>query len=230
MDELLRQAGLNESQAQTYLYLLDHGEASPPTIAEAMDLTRSNAYKILDKLVELSLINRTEVNKKFVYKATDPIALAHFITAEKHRIAAMEKGLRDSMPDLRKKYQRNNSSTEISTHAGNAAIAGLYKQHFSARKPTYSLHGDVENPIVHIAPVNTRHAVALSPEDYTAPVEWSVSGDEVLIISFEHEASAVRIKNAVVAKAFQELWQLLDNSIRRDPQYKKLPKLAKRKV
>jgi hypothetical protein len=67
-------------------------------------------------------------------------------------------------------------------------------------------------------------------DDYTAPVEWSVSDDELLIIDFEQEASAVCIKGPVIAKAFKELWRLIDRSVRQHPEYKKLPKQAQRKV
>lgn len=262
MDNLLQQAGLNEIQAKTYLFLLEKGELSPPAIAKAMSLTRSNAYKVLEKLLEFNLINRTEINKKFVYRAEDPIALTNLVAIERNRVIALEKSVRESMHELRKKYEKTSSEHEVRSYHGNELVTSLYKHQADIKKPIYFLKSRADIPVMGYETMNhirslskktgtTRFGITqdvaeaphnpaldrannltrtwIASDDYKAPVEWSVSGDELLIISFDNKASAIRIKNAVVAKAFKELWHLLDTSIRQSPNYKKLPKHAKRK-
>jgi len=65
---------------------------------------------------------------------------------------------------------------------------------------------------------------------YTSPIEWSTCGDELLIINYSDEGSVITIKNQDVADAFRQLWQITNNSLRKDPEYKKMPLLAKRKI
>lgn len=64
-------------------------------------------------------------------------------------------------------------------------------------------------------------------EDYTAPVEWSVSGSMLLIVLFGTEPHAISIVNPVIATAFTQLWQLLDISLRAMPDYNELPRTKK---
>ena len=61
------------------------------------------------------------------------------------------------------------------------------------------------------------------PEDYTAPVEWSVYGDKVSIISFGQEAIGMVIDSPQVAESLRQMFALLDEGLKRRPGYKKLP-------
>jgi hypothetical protein len=61
-------------------------------------------------------------------------------------------------------------------------------------------------------------------EDYTAPVEWSISGPMVLIVLFGQEPHAITIINPIIADAFRQLWHLLDGSLRAMPYYASLPR------
>jgi len=61
------------------------------------------------------------------------------------------------------------------------------------------------------------------PEDYTAPVEWSVYGNKVSIISFGKEAIGMVIDSPQVADSLRQIFALLDEGLRRRPGYNKLP-------
>lgn len=70
----------------------------------------------------------------------------------------------------------------------------------------------------------------VTPEAYTSPVEWTVSGDELAILKFADNGTAVRLRDPIIANAFRELWKLLDASLRADPTYGNLPRRAERKI
>jgi predicted transcriptional regulator len=226
MEDVLAQAGLNDPQAKTYLYLLANGQSAPPTIAGALSLTRSNAYKVLEKLLELKLISRAEVKGKFVYKAEDPIALAAVVAAETNRVRQLQQGINNAMHQLRQQYQQSSHETTLQSYHGNEMVVTLYQAQAETGKTIYSVGARSSATLA--APRNVEHQ--LLTDNYMSPVEWTVSGDELLIISFEHEASAIRIKNALVAQAFKELWHMLDNVQRQAPGYKNVRKQARRKV
>lgn len=256
-------AGLSEAQAEVYLHLLKKGEAAPPAVAAALDLTRTNAYKVLDSLVDMGLVRKTEVNKKFVYKAEDPIALSSIVATERNRVIALEQNVREAMHELRAAYEKSSSDQDVRIFRGNQAVKSLYINQAKQAQPIYFIKSRADIPTMGYETMDAirtlpakqgteRYGITpdvpeasanpaidrstnltrtwVHADDYTAPVEWTVSGDELLIIDFEQEASAVRIKNAAIAKAFKELWRLLDRSVRAAPEYKKLPKQAQRKV
>jgi len=72
-------AGLQPLQAEMYALLLEKGALLPTEAASLLKLTRSNAYKVLDRLVELGLANKAKVNKKMTYQPSNPMALAHMV-------------------------------------------------------------------------------------------------------------------------------------------------------
>jgi predicted transcriptional regulator len=263
MEDLLKNTGLSDAQAHAYLYLLKHGEQTPPEVAKGLALTRSNAYKVLDTLVDMGLVRKTEVNKKFVYRAEDPITLSSIVAEERNRVIALEHSVREAMQELRTTYEKSNGDRDLRTYRGREATKSLYLNQAKRGEPIYFIKSRADIPAMGHETMDAirqlaakqgteRHGITpdvpeasanpaidrstnltrtwIHADDYTAPVEWTVSGDELLIIDFEHETSAIRIKNATVAKAFKELWRLLDRSVRATPEYKTLPKEAKRKV
>jgi sugar-specific transcriptional regulator TrmB len=70
----------------------------------------------------------------------------------------------------------------------------------------------------------------IDDQAYTAPVEWAVSGDELLLVSFSDKPAGIRIVDPVIAEAFRQLWHVMDKSLRANPEYKNLPKKAKRAI
>lgn len=65
-------------------------------------------------------------------------------------------------------------------------------------------------------------------EEYTAPVEWAVSGDEVQAIVLKGEGYGISIEHEDIAESFRQVIKLLHRYIRRNPEYKNLPKVSKR--
>lgn len=61
------------------------------------------------------------------------------------------------------------------------------------------------------------------PEDYTAPVEWSVFGNKVAIISFGKEAIGMVIESPQIAESLRQMFQMLDTGLKRMPGYDSLP-------
>ena len=47
---------------------------------------------------------------------------------------------------------------------------------------------------------------------YTAPVEWSVAGDTLVIQVFDSKGSSVVIKNKLISQSFKQIWQLTDHA------------------
>jgi len=64
-------------------------------------------------------------------------------------------------------------------------------------------------------------------DSYTAPVEWSVYGDKVSVISFGEEAIGMIIASPQIAESVRQLYAILDKGLRADPEYHTLPRHAR---
>lgn len=210
MKELLEDIGLNSSQSDVYIFLLNNGDVNPATIATKLSLTRSNAYKVLDSLADIGLARKTEINKKFVYRAEDPIALSNIVADERNRVNALEQGIREAMQELRRTYEKTSGKTDVVIYQGDAAINSLYLQLAKRGGPTQVMKasgsGTQEKPLARMSEAK----YCLLPDDvYTTPVEWIVTSDELVIIDRAKEPTAMRIKSPAIAAAFSELNRII---------------------
>lgn len=253
----LAAAGLNAQQAEAYALLLEHDSIQPKTVAKHMKLTRTNGYKLLDKLVELGLAKKQEKAKKLVYKPTSPLALNNMVYAARTELLDRERAVQSIMDDLLKTYYKHNEKPAVSQASGRDAVIDMFKQQVALKKDVYFIRSlaDINSlgfdsmreirlgPALYkknrygITPDGTQDTnwqedskisnlkrTWVKQEDYTAPVEWSVSGDMLLIVLFGSEPHAIIIINPVVADAFRQIFNLLETTVRSMEYYKNLPR------
>jgi sugar-specific transcriptional regulator TrmB len=70
----------------------------------------------------------------------------------------------------------------------------------------------------------------MSQRNYTSPVEWTVSKDEIAILNFTGNGSVVQIRDSIIADSFREIWHILDRSLRANPNYNDLTANNGRKI
>lgn len=262
MQQELIELGLTPLQAQTYLFLLGRNQGAKPTLlAQKLNITRTNCYKVLDQLNELDLVRRRETDKTFTYYAEDPIALSSLAGRARAHANDLEKRVQSSVKILRNKYQQVHEPTNVESSNGRSAIIHAMNAQVKIQRPIYFVKSQADLSFMGF---DTMRALRNAPKQfgtprfgitpdtpespadpaidkrsnltrtwiqagkYRAPVEWSVSGDELAILIYEGNGKAIRIVDAVVADAFRQLWKLLDESVRCQPGYGDLPKRANR--
>lgn len=209
MDKTLQQAGLSEIQARIYLFLIKHGDTAPPDLAKALGITRTNAYKVIDRLVVMDLAERLESKGCTVCRAKDPIALSRMLAAEKQRVTQLEDGVQKSVSDLRPLYESRAPGLDVSVIRGSAAVAEALTRPRNTDGPVYVLSVgplDAENY------QTNRQVIPLEASQYTSGVEWSADSDELIITVPGDEPAAVRIQNPAIAQAVRELGVLLSSA------------------
>lgn len=247
MEELLLKANLNAPQAKVYLYLLKVGEAAPPKIAKAVNITRSNAYKVLERLAELGLVREAEVAKKIVYRPEDPSALASLVAEERNRVIALEHDVNKAMQGLRGLYRKGSDASEVEKLQGRTAIKEAYRNQAAQQEPIYFVKSRFDIPFMgyetmsklrHLpSKVGTqRHGITphspegtnsvrddsganlkrtwVPAEEYTAPIEWSVSGDVLYITVFEATGRVFKITDPAIAESFRQLWSIINKRLK----------------
>lgn len=123
----LKEAGLHPSESTVYLYLLENGLSTPPQIAKATKIARTNCYHIFQSLKEKGLIEEQTKGKRKVYLANDPESIARSLERKKEAINRL-------LPDLRALYTTQKNKPKIRFYDGLEQIKEIYRQTLSAKE------------------------------------------------------------------------------------------------
>lgn len=121
----LRGIGLNESETEVYVYLLEFGVATPPQIAKATHIARANCYHVLRALQEKGLISEQTKGKRAQYLTRDPQALLLAVDKKKEAIESV-------LPDLRALYGAQINKPKIRFYEGFDEVKEIYQQSLSS--------------------------------------------------------------------------------------------------
>lgn len=258
--EDLSAAGLSATEAKTYKALLTRKSWLPSELAKNVQETRTNMYKILDKLTGLGLAERLDEHKKLHYRATNPARLLELARELRAKREQAEQSLEASSHELMRQYVATQEQAAVQFFQGKEEISSIFEEIASSATPVQFMstvsgidfYGyDVMHNLRMLAVHNKVKRYALTPDtrlatvdyndtdklfhlkrtwlqdnDYTAPVEWGVFDDKLYIISYGSEALGMIIESPQIARAFRQIYALLDRGQRLLPDYTSLPRLA----
>lgn len=119
LDEQLRQLGLGQSEVKVYLFLLEHGLASPSEVAKGLSMQRPNTYQVLRSLVERGLVLEQKQGGHNAYLTTDPEALLINLEQKKALVASI-------LPDLRGLRHTQKNKPTVQYFDGLSQIQDIY--------------------------------------------------------------------------------------------------------
>jgi DNA-binding MarR family transcriptional regulator len=155
--------GLTPLQAEAYALLIEKGQTSPPQAAENLKISRTNAYKLLDKLVELKLASKHENGKKLVYSADNPLALTNVTAQYRAEATAREEAASSIMQDLLARYYEHADKPTTTVVTGQKEVARLYRKQLSQREDVYFLHTPADVPMMSF---DTMHEIRIIPAQH----------------------------------------------------------------
>lgn len=119
--DILRKAGLTESQAKAYLALIEHGSLTPVELAEHTGESRTNGYMICEKLAGLGLAVKKD-SKKLLYSPAHPSALETLAERRRKAVQRNEQDLKQGLTGLIDHFYRYNSTPGIEFDYGGEGI------------------------------------------------------------------------------------------------------------
>lgn len=128
-EEQLQQLGLSPTQAKAYLLLVLTGKLTPADLMSKTGDSRTNAYMVLDRLVELGLAIKDEVGKKLIYRSNSPVGLAKIAERQRERATQTESKIRDAMPELVKFYHAHRTQPGVRFLQGKEGLQQVYQDH-----------------------------------------------------------------------------------------------------
>ncbi|HSW78806.1 MAG TPA: helix-turn-helix domain-containing protein [Candidatus Babeliales bacterium] len=239
--ETLKQFGLTNSQAKSYIALIKAGSLTPPQLAGRIKESRTAAYMSLAKLEEIGLATKEGDAKKATYSPANPSALEKFIAQKRKEVSSAEDLYRSSLPQLLTYYYSNRGEPGVRFYQGKEGLTKIYEDHLRTGKDVYFIRtpadeeyfGDVLYKYMQkrskaginahgLAPAFPsaidwakqndtelkRDMAWYPPKSYTAPVEISIYGDKVSLISFGEEAIGTIIESPQIAQALRQVFEM----------------------
>jgi len=113
--------GLTPNEAKIYLSLLEFGHASPPQIAKATGIARTNTYNILTRLKQLEIIDVQIKNGKKVYIMLEPSTLNRILEKKKNQLDSL-------LPDLKTLFKKSSNKPIVKFFEGLEMVKSLYQE------------------------------------------------------------------------------------------------------
>lgn len=137
--QLLEDAGLTHTQARTYKALIQNGPCTAPRIAPQVDESRSNTYKVLDKLCALGLASKERQGKKSYYIAASPSALETLAQQRAARVDSQQRKLKAALPDLLQFFFAHSEQPSIRFFQGKEGIQHIFADMLQTGQDIYLL-------------------------------------------------------------------------------------------
>ena len=102
--EVLQKAGLNQNEADLYLYLLEHGKTNIQQLLKDTGLKRGNLYHILYSLRDQGLILQSEESKKLHFQLSDPSSIRPLLDLQRQRVQENIREVEGILPELTSTY------------------------------------------------------------------------------------------------------------------------------
>ncbi|HYH75362.1 MAG TPA: helix-turn-helix domain-containing protein [Candidatus Saccharimonadales bacterium] len=126
--QLLEDIGLTNPQALAYKALIEKGSASAPAIAAHINESRSNTYKVLDKLCDLGLAVKDQNGKKQHYYPTSPAALEKLIRDKAAAVKLQESKLNAALPSMLDYYFAHSEQAGIRFFQGKEGMRQIFTE------------------------------------------------------------------------------------------------------
>lgn len=136
--------GLSEPQAKAYICLIKEGQLTPPQVAVKIKESRTNAYKILERLEELELVRHGEHNGKLYYLPENPVALERLATIARNEVLRHEKQVRDTMPTLLDYFYAFSEQPGVRFYQGQDGIKQIFDDMLRTQKDIYLVRSSAD--------------------------------------------------------------------------------------
>jgi sugar-specific transcriptional regulator TrmB len=135
--QLLEDIGLTNAQARAYIALIEHDGSSAPAIAALIGESRTNAYKVLDRLCELGLATKDQHGKRVRYFPTSPTALEQFVQHQAATVDLRERKLKAALPNMMEFFFQHSEQPGIRFYQGEDGLREMFYDQARGKGPVY---------------------------------------------------------------------------------------------
>lgn len=144
---IIKKAGLTDSQAKAYVALIEHPNSTPAKLATYINETRTNTYAIIDKLLKYGIISKKDdVKYGAKYNANHPSALETLAENRRKILAKNEKQVKDNLNELINYFYEHSEMPGMRTLQGIEGIKEVYNDTIKSSKEIYLIRTTADTP------------------------------------------------------------------------------------
>ncbi len=125
--DILKKAGLTDSQAKGYLALIEHGALTPTELADKTGESRTNGYAIAEKLISLGLAFKNS-NVKTTIEALNPTKIRSIINEKQQQLKAVSDEISAAMPTMLSKFRLTSDQPGVISSEGPESLRLAYNE------------------------------------------------------------------------------------------------------
>lgn len=224
--EILKEIGMDESEAKLYIALLRLGASSATELSRQAKIERTVVYRIIERMIDNGLVTFVTENKVKKFRAVKPEKLLIML---KER----EEMLKEFLPEL-KNISKQEKEPEIEIYRGLKGIKSMIRDILKLKNESFAIVGNkqakgleqffrifvrlVEKEGIHerilikegtdiLKSINTK--IKYLPKEYNIPATTGVCGDIVRIVLHSEPFFAVTIKSKEFAETYKSYFEML---------------------
>lgn len=156
--QLLTGAGLTQAQTDVYLFLLEHGPHKAAVLAKALQRPRGVAYKALDDLVALGIVQKKDkAGTVAQFHALHPSALEKLFADNASRAQRASREFASELPDLVSQFNLSSQKPGVMFYEGVMGVKKVINDNLKSRTPIYT-YADMEEVNKYIKDINADYA------------------------------------------------------------------------
>ncbi|MDR1032659.1 MAG: hypothetical protein LBL84_01455 [Candidatus Nomurabacteria bacterium] len=137
IQDILKKAGLSDSQARSYVFLVENGATTPNQLVAATGESRTNAYMILDKLEKLGLAKKSENSQKAAYLPLHPSGLESLAEKRRKVVENNERQVKNAIPELINYFNQHQNTPGVQIHYGQDGVKAVFERILSQNHTLY---------------------------------------------------------------------------------------------
>ena len=123
----LQKTGLNNSEAQIYLKLIEIGSCKAGRLAKETEFNRTTIYKALDSLIQKGLVSFVLKENRKYFEATNPNILLENVDKEEDLLKQKKQEIKELLPKLIKQYETNKDELEANVFKSAKGIRAIFE-------------------------------------------------------------------------------------------------------
>jgi sugar-specific transcriptional regulator TrmB len=149
----LKELGLTETEINLYSVSLAMGPISISKIAQHLNISRPNIYKVIAELEKHELTKFTHFHKyQRKFSVESPAVVLQKLREKKEKISQVDHSLVSSLPDLMSLFHKTESSTRIKVLQGKEQYLIAFKEILEEENKEIQFFGSAEDFVNFVSP------------------------------------------------------------------------------
>ena len=236
IEKILKNIGLTEKEAGSYLALLEFGSATVEVIAKKAQIKRPTTYHVMESLEDKGLVSKIPRSKKVLYSAESPEKIIGNLNRKAEQVKRY-------LPDLFARYNLPQDKPQVQMFTGKEGVRQIYQEimgsgeasFFSSISRISKLYPDLLEEFVRQVEENkikfrdlfqatdediefakrikagSNYQIRFIPAGMVLPSDTGIYGDKVVFFSFQPYLFAVVITSKDVAKSLRTIYDITWN-------------------